>query len=39
MIDNAYDLGAMRLPENQAKQIRQFGNKYFRICYKQQNKS
>jgi hypothetical protein len=39
MIDDAYDLGAMRHPDNQAKQIREFGNKWFRICYKQQDKS
>lgn len=39
LIDNAYDLGAMQHPDNQAKQIREFGNKWFRVCYKQKNKS
>lgn len=38
MINNAYDLGAMQLPENQAKQIREFGNKYFLICFKAYSK-
>jgi hypothetical protein len=39
MVEDAYELGAMQVPENQTKQIRRFGNKYFRICYKIQNKS
>ena len=39
VIDDAYDLYPMQLPENQAKQIREFGNKWFRVCYKQQDKS